>query len=81
MGAKKEDIGAPIRKDNLGLVPLSEADLGRVTGGDDLSGVRVHTDGNAASAASSLGALAYTLGGLTSFGGSSGGLVAHEVKH
>jgi len=57
--------------------------------GADLSGVRVHTGGESATAASSVGAKAYATGQDIHFGagqydpGSSGGqhLIAHEVAH
>jgi hypothetical protein len=57
--------------------------------GADLSGVKVHTDGNAASAASQLGARAFTMGNDVHFGsgefapGTKEGdrLIAHELTH
>jgi hypothetical protein len=81
MSLRTEVSGARIRQANLGVVPLSEAELIHVTGGDDLSGVRVHVSAEAASAASSIGAVAYGPGSLITFGISLINFIAHELTH
>jgi len=80
MSLRTEVIGARIRQANLGVVPLSEAELLHVTGGDDFSDVRVHV-GAGAAAATSIGAVAYGPGSLISFGSSILNYIAHELTH
>ena len=79
MSVKTEGAVAQNSEAILAVVPLSEADLVRVTGGGDFSDVRVHVGG--AGASTSIGAAAYTPGSLISLAGNLVNLIAHEVLH
>ncbi|HKB36202.1 MAG TPA: DUF4157 domain-containing protein [Gemmataceae bacterium] len=81
MSLRTDVSGARIPPANFGVVPLSEAELLHVTGGGDFSDVRVHVGGEAASAAGSLGAVAYGPGSLISLGSSLINYIAHELTH